>query len=332
MIYLSRADWGARKPTASYVNIAGRKCTVHYNGDPLGITFSTPLDSIKAKIRAIQNFHMSKGWIDGAYSHLTFKFTGGYGIADMRGFGHKTAAQGTNEGNKLSHALMFMLGGNEPVEDEWKRQVKEWFTSQGATLNWPHKKWHTTSCPGNTLTAWADAGFPVTGNPTPTPPTPTPTPQPPSNDVENRKTQYLLNGLIVTGVAVTGVWDDQSIRALAEAGGHYELTTGKTYPYKKWDNVGQPLRSWLAGRIVEGLPQNGNPILRKGDFNNWVIGWKKFLRCTYTSEGLQVINKSFDQATHEATVKWQKANGLVGDGIVGSVSTNQVGQHLSKLV
>lgn len=149
-----------------------------------------------------------------------------------------------------------------------------------------------------------------------------------NSHTENIKTQYLLNALIVTGVATTGAWDDQSVKALAEVGTYFE-SVGIPYPFVRWRNEGASLRSYLAGRLVEGLPKR---TIGRGDVGGDIVGWKKFLRATYTSEGLLVVDGVFDDATRNATIKWQKANQLTADGIVGSSSVKKAGEHLSKLI
>jgi hypothetical protein len=109
-------------------------------------------------------------------------------VFEGRGVLQRTAAQGTNDGNRRSLALMFLAGDGEPITDE-ARAVAIWWANDIARvpLRWAHRDWHSTACPGDPLAFWKATGFRPPGLPaTPTAPPPPPavpdvvTPPPPA--------------------------------------------------------------------------------------------------------------------------------------------------------
>ena len=184
-LLITRAEWGARKPVGSIGGIAPEGITVHYNGPAFG---GFPWDHGRCGqlVRATQAFHLDgRGWADIAYTACVcphgFVFEG-------RGVLQRTAAQGTNDGNRRSLALMFLAGEGEPATDE-ARAVAIWWANDIARvpLRWAHRDWHSTACPGDPLAFWKATGFRPPGLPaTPTAPPPPPavpdvvTPPPPA--------------------------------------------------------------------------------------------------------------------------------------------------------
>lgn len=166
--FVSRAEWGARAPRNRSGLPASRGNTVHYEGPHMG---SFPHASCPTKVRGIQAFHMdSRGWSDVAYSTIVCPHGT---IFDGRGFGVRTAAQGTNDGNNSSHAHCFLLGDGDTVPDVAKRAMADVIgdyrrRGSGGQV-WGHRDWHSTSCPGDPAYAWVKAGMPVPGVVAPTP-------------------------------------------------------------------------------------------------------------------------------------------------------------------
>lgn len=184
-LLITRAEWGARPARGGIGNITPEGITVHYNGPAFG-RFPWDHGRCAQLVRGTQAFHLDgRGWADIAYTACVcphgFVFEG-------RGLRQRTAAQGTNAGNARSLALMFLIGEGEPLTDE-ARAVAVWWANDIARLplRWAHRDWHSTSCPGEPLTAWTRSGFippGVAAAPTsPPPPPPVPpqvTPPPPA--------------------------------------------------------------------------------------------------------------------------------------------------------
>jgi hypothetical protein len=152
--FVSRAGWGARPPKQVSHNITpGRGgVAVHYGGDPVRI--GSHADCTR-RVKAWQDFHMgSRGWSDIAYSGLVCNH--GYFYAG-RGYGVRTAAQGSNDGNDRFLAICWINPGAEPTVAAL--EAIAWgiatFRKAGAgTITKPHRDFHSTSCPGGPLAAY----------------------------------------------------------------------------------------------------------------------------------------------------------------------------------
>lgn len=183
---ITRAQWGARRPAGNIGNIDPKGITVHYNGPPIG---GYPWDHGRCAqlVRGTQAFHLDgRKWADIAYTAIVCH----HGVVfEGRGLRQRTAAQGTNDGNARSLALMFLIGQGEPATEE-ARHAAVWWARDVARLplRWVHSDWHSTACPGDPLRFWKATGFadpnlPASG-PAPAPaPTPAPapvTPPPPT--------------------------------------------------------------------------------------------------------------------------------------------------------
>lgn len=173
MEYISRADWGADAPKSRAL-LPGpvEGVAVHWEGPTMG-TF--PHSSCDDKVRGIQRYHMvSKGWADIAYSFLVCPHGT---IYEGRGWGIRTAANGTDFGNDRYHAACYLGGEGDPLTPEAKdaycRLVaasrRRWPNGQQVR---PHGWFKPTACPGPALKAW------IATNPWDQPaPTPAPTPE-----------------------------------------------------------------------------------------------------------------------------------------------------------
>jgi hypothetical protein len=175
---VTRAEWGARPARGAIGNINPEGVTVHYNGPAFG-GFPWDHGRCAQMVRGTQAFHLDgRGWADIAYTAMVcphgFVFEG-------RGVRQRTAAQGTNDGNRRSLALMFLAGDGEPITEE-ARAAALWWANEVARvpLRWAHRDWHSTACPGGTLAVWKAAGFPPPGLEGAAPTAPPPPPPPPT--------------------------------------------------------------------------------------------------------------------------------------------------------
>lgn len=125
------------------------------------------------KVRSIQNFHMDgQGWADIAYNFLVcphgFVFEG-------RGWGRRSAANGTNAGNAAYHAVCYLGGKGDPFTDAAKGGFRatrdEWERRYGRKANvHPHRYFLATECPGSEITNWISSGLGGGSAPAPAPP------------------------------------------------------------------------------------------------------------------------------------------------------------------
>ncbi|MGH3441990.1 MAG: hypothetical protein ACRDUY_08085 [Nitriliruptorales bacterium] len=148
---VSRAEWGAKPPRHVTRLRRSRSLTVHYFGPHLHIPSHSHCANV---VWGIQDFHMrpppegGRGWADIAYSFLACPH--GY-IFEGRGWGRRTAANGTNEGNSDGHAVMAMIGeGQEPPPEMWAA-IRNLYAESGAEVMLPHSHWKPTDCPGDPL-------------------------------------------------------------------------------------------------------------------------------------------------------------------------------------
>lgn len=155
--FVTRAAAGLRPPRSYSRNITPGQggVAVHYGGPPVRIKDHA---GCLRTWRAWQAFHMdSHGWADIAYTMGVCDH--GYVLAG-RGAGVRTAAQGTNAGNDDYYAVVW-LGGDTETPSPEALQALEWavreLRSHGGAGDRvrPHKAFHTTSCPGLTLTSKA---------------------------------------------------------------------------------------------------------------------------------------------------------------------------------
>lgn len=170
MDLVSRAGWGARAPKSTSTNIQSKGFTIHYSGADA----DEESDHAKCpgRVRGIQNFHMDgRKWADIAYNFLVCKHGT---IYEGRGFGHRSAAQGTNAGNDQDLAICFLgddTVGRDDVTDAGRRAIVDLIAlgrrdhGVGTNLH-GHRDWHSTSCPGDELYAWIKAGLPLGSGPT----------------------------------------------------------------------------------------------------------------------------------------------------------------------
>jgi N-acetylmuramoyl-L-alanine amidase len=108
-------------------------------------------------MRAMQRYHLeTKGWLDVAYNHATcrhgFVFVG-------RGFGIRSAANGTKDANDRYFAVCFLgddSAGRADVTSEARRALRQLIAEYrrrypAARQVRPHSDFVATECPGDEL-------------------------------------------------------------------------------------------------------------------------------------------------------------------------------------
>jgi hypothetical protein len=112
-----------------------------------------------ARVRAMQRFHMEeKGWLDAAYNHVLC----GHGFVFVgRGFGARSAANGSKEANDRYFAVCFLgddSAGRADVTPEARLALRQLIAEyrrrypQAREVR-PHSDFAATACPGNELRA-----------------------------------------------------------------------------------------------------------------------------------------------------------------------------------
>lgn len=153
--HVPRKAWGARPPKQRQRITAIQGMVVHYSAS--GADEQDDHKNCAARVRGIQRYHMlTHGWNDIAYSFLFCRH--GYTF-EGRGWGIRTAAQGTNPGNEHYHAFCFLGNDNVQRRDvtvDARRALVHLIVESlhrypdGKRLR-PHSQFTSTNCPGDEL-------------------------------------------------------------------------------------------------------------------------------------------------------------------------------------
>jgi len=152
---VTRPQWDARSPSSAVDLAKWSQRTgfvVHYSAANKDQT-----------VRSIQNFHMdSNGWRDIGYNWLV--------TVDGRvweGRQHTWDAIGAHvQDHNTENIGCCMIGTDADVTDEAKRSIR-WLYDEACRLAGRtlakryHSQYASTSCPGNNLRAWVQAGMPI---------------------------------------------------------------------------------------------------------------------------------------------------------------------------
>lgn len=162
MKFVTRAQWGARRPDGQ-TGISPELGTFHWEGT--GLPWPRAHEACYSLVRGIQAYHMdAKGWDDIAYNAVPCPH--GY-IFEGRGPWVRSAANGTNEGNRRAYAICYLGGVGDPFTDEGKYAMADALAWLGMKDHNGHRDWKPTECPGAEIYEWQKAGMPL-----PTPPIP----------------------------------------------------------------------------------------------------------------------------------------------------------------
>ena len=156
---------------------------VHYEGSPVPTSLLADHSQCLTLWTAIRNAHLadaSQGWVDIAYNMGVCPH--GY-VLEGRGIGRETGANGDQALNHAHYAVCGLLGDSgltQPTDAMLNglRDAIEYLQAHGAGGEIKgHRDGYNTTCPGEPLYAWVQAGAPRPGGPV-KPPTPTPAPTP----------------------------------------------------------------------------------------------------------------------------------------------------------
>lgn len=180
LVTRAQLGWPA-SPAAPQATTLGTK--VHYEGSPVPTSLLADHSQCLTLWTAIRNAHMadtSQGWVDIAYNFGACPH--GY-VLEGRGLGKETGANGNQPLNHAHYAVCGLLGDTgltQPTDAMLNglRDAIEYLQANGAGGEIKgHRDGYNTSCPGEPLYAWVQAGAPRPGGPA-KPPTPAPPPQP----------------------------------------------------------------------------------------------------------------------------------------------------------
>lgn len=162
MRVVSRLEWGAQlplgRPSLPLERTLG--LAVHYSGTAADLGREGG-----AVMREHQAFHMrpesqgGRGWLDIAYN---FEVDRRGRIFEGRGWGVRSAANGTADGNDLFYAACYQ-GADKAGRQDFTREAAVAFAElfaeyerrvRRAPVIRPHSDFYATSCPGNELRAW----------------------------------------------------------------------------------------------------------------------------------------------------------------------------------
>jgi N-acetyl-anhydromuramyl-L-alanine amidase AmpD len=134
-----------------------RGVAVHYTGT--NADEQRLHENCAGRMRGIQAYHMDEqGWLDVAYNHVFCR----HGVVFAgRGFGVRSAANGTTEANDAYFAVCF-LGDDSAGRADVTPQARQALTAlvreyrrryPGARRIRPHSDFFATECPGDELRA-----------------------------------------------------------------------------------------------------------------------------------------------------------------------------------
>ncbi|MGH2921422.1 MAG: N-acetylmuramoyl-L-alanine amidase [Gaiellaceae bacterium] len=162
MNVVGREAWGAVPPKGrdALAPTDARGIAIHYTG--MNSDEHVEHANCPGRVRVVQRYHMKeKGWLDIAYSHVVCKH--GY-VFVGRGYGIRTAANGTKRANNHYFAICF-LGDDTPGRDDLTRAgrralgelIRDYRRRYPRALHVrPHSAFVATDCPGRELGAYID--------------------------------------------------------------------------------------------------------------------------------------------------------------------------------
>jgi hypothetical protein len=162
MRLVPRTQWGAAPPRGRDPLPAAeaRGVAVHYSG--MNSDEQAEHTNCAGRVRGMQRYHMeTNGWLDIAYSHVFCRH--GY-VFVGRGFGTRTAANGTNAANDQFFAVCFLGNDSEGRTDLTRAArtalgelIREYQRRYPRALRVrPHSAFVATACPGQELRAYID--------------------------------------------------------------------------------------------------------------------------------------------------------------------------------
>jgi len=319
MQVISRQQWGARAPRSRSVGSLTRESTGHWNGPNVPVGSH---DRCASLVRGIQSFHMDgRGWNDIAYNFLVCQH--GY-VFEGRGLNVINAANGTNEGNRVSHGIMWIAGENNAFTDEEKVGFSECVRYVANAVGAPdaaigHRQWRSTACPGDARYNWIHQGMPVPNSPT----SPTPTPNPVVDNQPTlqlgsrgdavRQVQMIIRDHAGGDIAVDGIFGPHTKKRVSDLQAFFGLVADGVVGSKTWAILNY-ISSVKPSQFGD-WPHLKKPTIRQGAKGNGV----KYLQNVILAKagGNITVDGIFGQQTENRIRELQAFFGMTVDGIVG---------------
>ncbi|MEV5977479.1 peptidoglycan-binding protein [Streptomyces sp. NPDC052114] len=175
MKLVTRSQWGARAYRtpggATPYGRARRGVKLHY----LGTAYSDRThDRCDDYVRQLQAQHMDgNGWSDIGYSFVVCTHGSVY---EGRGLKRRNSANGNTSLNEQDYAVCLLVGSSglktpTDAQLEGARDAIDYCRAEGPAGTWlgGHRDGYATSCPGDTVYAWAKEGAPRPGGGSPAP-------------------------------------------------------------------------------------------------------------------------------------------------------------------
>lgn len=154
---VTRREWGARRPNCTTPLTSGLKgVAVHYSASDADEQANHR--NCAGRVKGIQAFHMGpqRNWCDIAYNHLLCK----HGVVfEGRGYGVRSAANGTNPGNSGFFAVCF-LGNDTAGRQDFTEEARDALVElrklylkhyPNAKQTVGHRDLFGTECPGDEI-------------------------------------------------------------------------------------------------------------------------------------------------------------------------------------
>lgn len=341
--FYSRSELGMRAPKSVSKNVTPERggVALHYGGGSQKITSQK---QARERWLSWQKMHMDgHGWVDIAY-------TAGYdnwgNVYAGRGFGVRTAANGTNSSNQNYLAFVWLGGGNEKPSaaalDALNWLIEEARKHGAGDDVKPHKHFKATGCPGSFLTSHAKkldgkSKLPDvdTGDQS-EPPTPPkdPEPEPTRN--------YLAVGDKGSEVRAwqgdLRKWDRRALPRYGVDGHFGEETDEWTRRFQGAANITvdgkvgpQTLRAMKKALEKPTFKFRHTDLIRIGSKGSAVKEWQNALR-SWRPNALPRFGADgdFGAETRQWTRRFQSATGIVVDGVVGPQTRRTMVRVLSR--
>lgn len=321
MELVTRNEWGARSPKRITKGDLNDESTLHWNGLTIKVGGKTTWDHSKCAglVRGIQNYHMDANkWNDIAYNFIPCPH--GY-IFEGRGLDVVNGANGTNSGNRSSHAIMNLAGAENPFTNEEKTANRECVVyiskATGARQSLKgHRDHKATACPGDERYSWAHSGMIGGGS------TPTPKPNPPATDEpllkvgsrsdSVRRVQGVLRDLGMR-LAVDGMFGAVTKERVRDLQRNHGLVADGIVGPKTWAVIKKLERGITTSFGV--WPTKKKPLIGLGDRGQEVRYLQEVI--SKKAGGNITVDGVFGDRTKRRVRDAQSVFGLTRDGIVG---------------